>query len=265
MTRPPPISSRSHLTRVDGIDIHSEMLGGNADDDPCFVLVHGLGMSSRYMMPTARLLAAHGRVEVPDLPGFGKSGKPPVALDIPGLADALAAWIRARRLCACTLVGNSLGAQVIVDLAVRHPELLACAVLVGPTIDPGARRVSTQICRLLADVPREPLPLYPIGLSDYLRAGFLRVLRTLRHALRDPIVEKLPRVTMPVLVIRGGLDPLVPQRWVEQVERLIPRARQITFPGVAHAVNFDAPEKLAAEIFRFIASLPADGRVEPRL
>jgi 2-hydroxy-6-oxonona-2,4-dienedioate hydrolase len=46
-------------------------------DSPALILVHGLVVSSRYMVPIAELLSAHYRVYVPDLPGFGKSGKPP--------------------------------------------------------------------------------------------------------------------------------------------------------------------------------------------
>ena len=40
------------------------------------VLVHGLAVSHRYLMPTAALLARRHPVGVPDLPGFGLSGDP---------------------------------------------------------------------------------------------------------------------------------------------------------------------------------------------
>ncbi len=55
------------------------------------VLVHGLVVSSRYMVPTAERLAPHCRVFAPDLPGFGGSEKPPRVLDVAGLSDALSA------------------------------------------------------------------------------------------------------------------------------------------------------------------------------
>lgn len=237
---------------VGGVPIHSVEMGGETGASaPVFVLVHGLGMSSRYLMPTAEVLAGCGKVHAPDLPGFGKSGKPAGALTIPELAGALEEWMDAIKLTAPILIGNSLGAQVIVDFAVRHPSRLAAAVLVGLTIDPEARRMSTQIGRLLSDIPREPAGLYWTAATDYLRAGFGRCLQTLRHALEDPIVDKLPRIRVPVLVTRGEHDPIVPPQWTGRVTELIPHACQVTIPDVAHAVNFSAPEKLVREVLEF--------------
>ena len=188
---------------------------------PVFVLVHGLGMSNRYMMPTAELLTPWGKVHAPDLPGFGRSDKPARVLTIPELADSLAEWMAATELQAPILIGNSLRAQVIVDVAVRYPSRFTGAMLVGMTIDPVPRRLSTQIGRLLLDIPREPPGLYWRAATDYCRAGFRRCLQTLRHALADPIADKLPRVRVPVLLVRGERDSLVPQRWTERAAALI--------------------------------------------
>jgi 2-hydroxy-6-oxonona-2,4-dienedioate hydrolase len=251
---PPEIfpPTQTLTSSVLGVEMHA-LSGGRASDsgDRTYVLVHGLGMSARYMMPTARLLAAHGRVLLPDLPGFGKSGKPDRVLGIPELADALAEWMTVNDVPESVLIGNSLGAQVIVDFAARHPHLVERAVLIAPTVDPHARRVFTQAMRLLLDAFREPVALYGIAVSDYFRAGFGRVLETLRHALVDPVAGKLPSVRCPVLIVRGGLDPIVPQEWVEEVDRLMPHSRLIVFHKAAHAVNFNSPERLVEEILRF--------------
>src|SRR5207247_9606363 len=55
-------------------------------DAPAVVLVHGIGVSGRYLVPTAVRLATTCRVYVPDLPGFGLSTKPSAILDVPALA-----------------------------------------------------------------------------------------------------------------------------------------------------------------------------------
>jgi len=65
--------------------------GPTTEGSPTVVLVHGLVVSGRYMLPTLELLAPAFRVYSPDLPGFGKSEKPPRVLDVAGLSDALAA------------------------------------------------------------------------------------------------------------------------------------------------------------------------------
>jgi 2-hydroxy-6-oxonona-2,4-dienedioate hydrolase len=54
------------------------------------VLVHELVVSARYMIPAMKRLALRHRVYAPDLPGFGKSGKPAHVPGVPGLSDALA-------------------------------------------------------------------------------------------------------------------------------------------------------------------------------
>lgn len=59
------------------------------------VVVHGLGLSSRYLEPTLRLLASDFRVLAPDLPGFGRSTRPAQPLTLAELAGAVVAWMDA--------------------------------------------------------------------------------------------------------------------------------------------------------------------------
>lgn len=143
MTRP-TVALRSTWTPIGGVRMHARVATTLAPPGPPVVLVHGLGVSSRYMIPTARLLAPDHRVYAPDLPGSGRSGKPRRVLDLDGLADALAGWLRANGLSDAILVGNSLGCQTIAALALRHPALVARAVFIGPTMDPRARTTLRQ-------------------------------------------------------------------------------------------------------------------------
>ncbi|HEX8494317.1 MAG TPA: alpha/beta hydrolase [Pyrinomonadaceae bacterium] len=229
--------------------VHLERAPINA---PAIVLVHGLGVSSRYMMPTAERLSTHARVYAPDLPGFGLSDKPRRTLSIRELADALSAWMTANNLKRVVLLGNSLGSQIIVDFAVRYPERVERAVLVALPVDRQARGLLRQFARLLLDASREPLSLLPIVISDYLRAGIARGIRTALYALADRIEEKLPLMRALTLVVRGERDPIVPQRWAEDATALLPRARLVVIPSVAHAVNYSAPDELAREVLRFM-------------
>ena len=115
---------------VDGLQIHYRISKKLVPEGrPAVVLVHGLMVSSRYMVPTLKRLARHYRTYAPDLPGFGKSEKPSLTLDMAGLSDALAAWMDALGLEGAALVGNSIGCQIIAELAVRRPELVERAVL----------------------------------------------------------------------------------------------------------------------------------------
>jgi 2-hydroxy-6-oxonona-2,4-dienedioate hydrolase len=217
------------------------------------VLVHGLVVSSRYMVPAAERLAPHRRVFAPDLPGFGWSEKRPRVLDVAGLSDALSAWMGEVGLERAALVGNSFGCQIIADLAVRHPGRVERAVLQGPTMDPLGRSVPRQVGRFLIDTSREPLSLLAIELLDYLSAGTRRLWRTFRYALEDRIEEKLPHMRVPTLVVLGSRDAIVPQRWAEEVARSLPMGRLVVIPGSAHAMNYSSPLELTRVVLPFLS------------
>jgi pimeloyl-ACP methyl ester carboxylesterase len=203
------------------------------------------------MIPLAERLASHRRIYALDLPGFGKSSKPRRPLNITELADALAGWMRENRLDGAGLLANSIGCQVVVDLALRRPELVERMILVSPTVDRQARTVFRQFFRLLLDVPREPLRLPFIALVDYLQAGLMRAAQTFGYALQDLIEDKLPRVSQPTLVVRGGLDPIVSQAWAEEVNALLPESGLVIIAGAAHGVNYNSPEQLARVVLDF--------------
>ena len=238
---------------VNGLPIHARVsVKPLIDGDHAIVMVHGLVVSHRYMIPTARQLAAHYCVYVPDLPGFGKSGKPSHVLSIVELADALADWMDAIGLSKATLIGNSMGCQIITNFALRHPQRIERAVLVGPTMDPQARTAHQQIGRWILDIPGEPLSLFPIVTLDYLQIGFRRFVRTFRYALQDRIEELLPSMHIPTLVVKGSRDTVVPQRWAEEATKLLPRGQLAIVDGVGHDVNYNSPAKLTHYVRQFM-------------
>lgn len=237
---------------VDGCAIHARSWAGPSGvGTPTVVLVHGLVVSSRYMVPVGERLSARCRVYAPDLPGFGQSDKPPQALGVPALADALARWMSATGIDRAALVGNSFGCQVIADLAVRCPERVERLVLVGPTVDPRARSGFGQAVRWLAEARRD-IRMAPILLADYCRAGPRRALATFRVMLADRIERNLPLIHAPALVVRGRRDRIVPEAWAEQAASLLPRGRLIVVPGAGHAMNFHAPLELARVTLPFL-------------
>ncbi len=241
------------LTLVNGRRMHARVSDGQTAGSIPVVLVHGLVVSGRYMVPLLDELARSHTVYAPDLPGFGRSEGPAHAPDVEGLADALAAWMRAAGLSGAALVGNSVGCQVTVELALRHPELVEKVVLQGPTMDPRARSAPRQMGRLLIDPTREPPSLVAIEGLDLLRAGVVRSWRTFRHALKDPIEEKLPRVRVPALVVHGSRDRISPHGWAEAVARLLPDGRLVVLPHAAHAANYSAPAEFARAVRAFLA------------
>jgi 2-hydroxy-6-oxonona-2,4-dienedioate hydrolase len=222
---------------------------------PPLVVVHGLVISSLYMVPTAVRLAQFHPVYAPDLPGFGKSDKPARTLSIAELADALLACLDALSLERPVLVANSLGCQVSVDLAARYPGRVRALVLAGPTMDRHARSAPRQIGRWLADWTREPLSLGMAHLRDYREAGLRRAWRTFRHALADPIETKLHRVRVPALVVRGSKDRIAPHAWAVEMAGRLPYGELREIPGGPHVVNYTTPLEFARIVLGFVRTL----------
>jgi pimeloyl-ACP methyl ester carboxylesterase len=228
-----------------------------SEDASPMILVHGLGVASRSMVPLARALAPHYRVYVPDLPGFGASEKPPQVPNLSELTDHLVAWTRACGLERAVFLGNSVGSQLVVRLAVRHPDLVERVVLQGPTMDPEARTMRQQTWRWIWNSRGERGSLTPIALREYWRCGLRRLLKTFRYALEDPIEEMLPDVRVPALVVRGSWDPVVTQRWAEEVADLLPMGRLAVIPDGPHTLVHNRPLDLARVVREFLSAAPA--------
>jgi pimeloyl-ACP methyl ester carboxylesterase len=251
----PPLERQWRM--VGGLAVHARVADRVPTWFPAVALVHGLGVSSRYMAALARQLAPFYRVFAIDLPGFGRSERPPRPLGLVELAEALASWMRATGLRSATLVGNSYGCQVAVELAARRPRLVERLVLIGPSTDPAYRTRRQQISRLLLDAVREPMSLVGVAVSDYVRCGPRVVLKSLADALAHPLEARLPLVVAPALVMRGMRDPLVSAAWAERVASELPAGRLAVVPGAAHAAHYAAPRSVARTIRRFIDEQPA--------
>jgi pimeloyl-ACP methyl ester carboxylesterase len=222
---------------------------------PTFVLVHGIGVASRYFRRLAPLLAEHGRVVTVELPGFGHAPKPRRVQRVEDHAELIAAYLADRGISDAVLVGHSMGTQIVVDAALR--TRVSRLVLIGPVTDPRARSAPRQGLRLLLDMFREPPASNWIVITDYAKCGPSWYLRTLPSMLGYDMVRNLPRVTVPAIVVRGALDPIATHRWARQVADLLPQSRLVEVPGAPHVAMFSHPARVAAEILGDVRSAVA--------
>jgi 2-hydroxy-6-oxonona-2,4-dienedioate hydrolase len=230
---------------VDGLRVHARAATANAPADrPTLVLVHGVAVSSRNMVPAAEAFAGHLPVHSPDLPGHGRSDHAPRPLRTEELAESLLGWLDASGLDRVCLLGNSFGCQVAAEVAARHPERVDRLVLQGPTTDPQARTYPRQIVRWVRNGRLEGSTQSEVTMKDWRDAGIRVLLRTFRHCLRHRIEDVLPRITAPTLVVRGEHDPIVPQRWAEEATALLPDGRLRVLPGASHTITNTRPDEL---------------------
>ena len=215
-----------------------------------FVLVHGLGVSSRYFHPAAAELAKQGSVYLVDLPGYGSAPDPRREVTIVDHAGVLARFLEAEQIRDPVLVGHSMGTQVVSQLVVDFPGVTDRIVLMAPTMDPAARTLAAAATRLLRDILKEPARVKAIVAVDYLiRCGIPYFLRQVPQLLDDRIEERLPRITAKSLVMRGNGDVISPDGWSRVVTNLLMDGTFVTVEG-PHIVMFTDPVSVAAEIVR---------------
>ena len=220
--------------------------------------LHGFGLSGRYLLPTAELLRNEFHTLVPDLPGFGRSGKPPQPLDVPELAHAAAAFLDDRQIHSATLVGNSMGCPVILEFAHHYPDRLERAILVSPAGGVTNQPLRRAILQLTTDGPREPSRMVPVAVPDYLRFGIPSTRRMFRALTQYPSLERLLELKVPTLTVLGSRDPLMPapDRVKEVASLTDNHVSLVVIDGAAHAINFSHPGELANVIRLFMADQP---------
>jgi 2-hydroxy-6-oxonona-2,4-dienedioate hydrolase len=215
------------------------------------VLVHGLGVSSRYMTPLAVEWALEHPVYAPDLPGYGRSQTPVRVLGVRELAEALREWLRVVGIDRAAFVGNSMGCQILVELADLDPQCMVAAALLGPTMDQTAKSRFSHVVGLLKDQFREPPSLVPMQAFDYLGNGPVRTVITFLKAVKHDMLARVSRLQVPCVVLRGEFDEIVSQVWVEELARRMPRSRVETIAAAGHALNYNAAPVIGPLILWF--------------
>jgi pimeloyl-ACP methyl ester carboxylesterase len=215
---------------------------------PTMIHVHGFAISGRYLLPTAARLAPFYPTYVPDLPGFGRSERPPRPLGIRELAGALARFMDQVGVERAVLLGNSLGCPIIGDFLDMHPDRIDAVIFCSPAGGLHNRPFVKGIAQLALDGLREPLGMAPIALSDYAHYGILPTLNLFRSLIHYPTLERVAELRLPTLVVFGSRDPLVSEKLIRQRGTELPHVTAVALDGAAHAINFSHPDQLAGVI-----------------
>lgn len=209
------------------------------------VLVHGIGVSTRYFRSLITALAPNFRILSVDLPGFGASSRPEKAWAIPDFAQAVQAVIDHEHILHPVLLGQSMGCQVIASLLAQQPGISPKAILIGPTVDAKHRSLAAQTWRLLQDSILEP-PLVNLRIwREYARCGPKQYLQTVRPMLRDRIEDNLAASEAAVLIVRGEHDVIAPHAWAGKLAAVAPAAGRCEIKGAAHLAHMTHTDEIA--------------------
>ena len=216
------------------------------------ILVHGLGLSGFYFIPIAKILALKYNVYLPDMPGFGNSPKPNRIFSLKDHSHVLEELMDTLKIKRAIFLGNSFGCQIIAQLAVSSSKKVQSIIFVGPTVNPDDRNVFEQLKALLYDAVLESNWQRRASIKDYYKAGIIQLIKTIFISINDKIEEKLPKIKVSVLVIRGTEDPFVPESWGREVAALLENSNYVEIEGKGHTLNSNSPVRLAKEIEHFL-------------
>jgi pimeloyl-ACP methyl ester carboxylesterase len=242
-----------------------------AGSGPPLILVHGLG--SHAAQDWGRLIVRLDRgfhVYAPDLPGFGESERRASAdYSIPMQVEAVRAFMEAKGVRRARVAGISMGGWIVSRLAGEYPGMVERLVVVDAAgMRPQRADIPAEVLlprdeegvRRLVGAVRNNAPVPPSFvardiLSRRLREEWIvrRTLESMRTG-RDWLNGTLGRADMPVLVVWGRQDRLIPVAYATELQAEFPRAELTVLDGCGHVPMADCPEAFDRAVIPFLSA-----------
>jgi pimeloyl-ACP methyl ester carboxylesterase len=275
----------SRFVDVHGISVHYKTAGSGR---PAILLLHGFAASTfswREVMPP---LAELGTVVGFDRPAFGLTERP-----LPGdwegrspyspesQADLTVGLMDALGIERAVLVGHSAGGTVAILTALTHPGRIDALILVDPAVfrgggtpavlapfldTPQMRRLGPLLARRITDwgIEFARSAWYdPERISAHVWEGYLRPLEAqnwdvglweLTRASRPlDIPDRLGELDLPVLVITGEEDRIVPAEESTRLAQALPHGSLVVIPACGHVPQEECPNQFLRAVRDFLA------------
>lgn len=266
------------------------------------VLIHGLGSSMPAWSKNLEALARDHRVVLIDLPGYGKSTKANYEYTMRFFAKAVRGVIRELDLQRVVLVGHSMGGQIAMTYALDYPDTIEGLVLTSPA---GLEAFNDGEARWLAAMTppaftcnADDEAVWTRHVQNFYRAPkdaefmvddriavrggpdfedyCVAVSRSVAGMLDEPVVDRLPEIDVPVLIVFGDADALIPNpflhggstvRLAKKAVDRFPDAELVLLERAGHMAQFEHAEQWNREVLQFLRShddAPTLGGPRPR-
>lgn len=260
---------------ANGIEIHYEIKGAGR----ALLLISGLGYSRWQWHRMVPYLAEHFQVVTFDNRGVGESEKPAgpysaqmLAADSAGLLDALG-------IEKAVVMGHSMGGFIAQAMALDFPgrveKLILCSTNFG---GPHHVPVTPEAMQVLADVSSDPLTRFKNGLAVSTAPGWAEnhpgmIEEWIRWRVANPVEPapyqaqmaiglglipeaasfeaRLPRLTIPALILSGAHDKVVPPANAALLGGKIAGSQVVIFPDAGHFFPIEIPEAASKAVIEF--------------
>jgi len=275
----------SHFVEINGLNVHYKMMGSG---QPVFILLHGFGASLFSWHAVMEPLSAHGTVIAYDRPAFGLTERPlqwtgqnPYGPD--GNIALLLGLMDHFGVRKAFLVGNSAGGTLSMQFALQYPQRVEALILVDPAVYENG---GPAWVRILGKTP-EMQHLGPLFVRSIRKSG-LDLIRTAWHdpsritqatwdgytrplkvdnwdrALWDFILashdtgllQHLQDFKLPILVITGDDDRIVPTADSIKLAGVLPGAELVIIPQAGHVPHEEQPAAFMQTLDSFVKNIP---------
>ncbi len=246
--------------------------GGRIGQGPPILFLHGLGWDGALWWPFVERYLDRFDVICPDTRGHGASSKPPGPYSISLFADDMLALLDALKLPRVAVVGLSQGGMTAQTLATKAPQRVAAlaALATAGRVDPTAAANMDE--RIKAQRESGPAAAARIAAKSIFSDGFLA--RTpgyleafiewrvgmdagaqeaaMRAVCGYDVTAGLAKLAIPVLVVTGAADRLIPPAAGRAIAATVPGAQYVEVPESGHMIAVEQPAAVAAALDPFL-------------
>lgn len=231
------------------------------EDHPTVVLLHGSPGNLQDFRGFMGRLPERFQVLVPDLPGFGKSRARLPDYSPAAHADYLAQLLEQQAISSAHLVGFSMGSAVALEFVERYPEKVDSIVFAGGIgVEElelfGNHALNHSVHAVQAGILQAAdwlLPHFGLLERQPLNVAYAR---NFLDSDQRPYRGWLQALEVPMLILHGSEDFLVPIEAAREHHRLVPQSRLITYDD-NHFLLWSRPETIAADVVDFVDGVGA--------
>lgn len=277
--------SDSKFLEVNGLQIHFKE---NGDGEPALILLHGFGASEFSWREVIAPLSEFSRVIAYDRPAFGLTERPlewngenPYSAELQ--AELVFSLMDELEVNQAILMGNSAGGTIAMHAFLNHPERIKSLILVDPAVyegggtppllqlifnTPQMDHIGPLIARKIQDWGRsfaESAWHDPGKITDEIWEGYTKPLHVdnwdiglwelTKSSKYSKISEQLENFQVPILVITGDDDRIVPTDDSIRLARELPNAELLVIPNCGHIPQEECPEEFLEAVQAYLEKL----------
>jgi len=277
--------ANSQFIEINGLTVHVKTMGHG---EPVILLLHGFGASLFSWHAVMEPLSQHGTVIAYDRPAFGLTERPMTwtgenPYSSQASVDLLLGILDHFNVQEAILVGNSAGGTVSMQFTLQHPERVQALILVDPAVYEGGggpswlrqfyktpqmnhlgplivRSIQSSGLDLIKMAWYDPSKITPETMAGYTKPlkadNWDRALWYFTAASQPSnLPERLSEFTLPVLVITGDTDKIVPTEYSVRLAGELPNATLVVIPQAGHVPHEEQPVAFMQAVAEFLKTI----------